>query len=58
MNVVEFNRSAWDRQVEGGENPWTKPVSRQQIEAARRGEWTIVLTEQKPVPASWFPKHP
>jgi len=58
MNVVDYNREAWDRQVEGGQNPWTQPVSREVIEAARRGEWMIVLTEQKSIPASWFPKHP
>jgi SAM-dependent methyltransferase len=58
MNVVDYNREAWDRQVESGQNPWTQPVSREVIDAARRGEWTIVLTEQKPIPASWFPKHP
>src|SRR6188768_2713700 len=58
MNVIDYNREAWDRQVESGQNPWTQPVSREVIEAARRGEWTIVLTEQKPIPVSWFPKHP
>lgn len=58
MNIVDYNREAWDRQVESGQNPWTQPVSRETIEAARRGEWTIVLTEQKPIPAAWFPRHP
>lgn len=58
MNAVEYNKRAWDRQVESGENIWTIPVSSEQITAARRGEWSIVLTEQKKVPASWFPKYP
>lgn len=56
--IVRYNKAAWDREVQGGQNPWTKPVSSEQIDAARRGEWSIVLTEQKPVPAAWFPRHP
>ena len=27
-----------------------------QIIAARAGHWSIVLTEQKPIPAAWFPQ--
>jgi len=40
--------------VEGG-NPWTLPVSHEVIEVARRGDWSVLLTEQKPVPREWFP---
>lgn len=58
MDVVAHNKRAWDKQVDGGENPWTKPVSSEQIAKARAGEWSIVVTEQKPVPAAWFPRHP
>lgn len=54
MDVRSYNRGAWDRQVEGG-NRWTVPVSREEVAAARRGEWQIVLTPLKPVPAGWFP---
>jgi SAM-dependent methyltransferase len=54
MDVRAYNREAWDRQVEQG-NPWTQPVSPETIAAARRGEWSIVLTENKPVPRGWFP---
>jgi SAM-dependent methyltransferase len=50
----QYNRRAWDRQVERG-NPWTKPVSTEQIAAARRGEWSLVLTPTIPVPAEWYP---
>ena len=49
-----YNREAWDRQVEQG-NIWTRPVGRQVIEAARRGEWSVVLTSFVPVPRDWFP---
>ena len=54
MDVVSYNRAAWDRQVQGG-NEWTVPVGPEVIAAARRGEWSIVLTARKPVPADWFP---
>jgi SAM-dependent methyltransferase len=54
MDVAEYNRRAWDAQVERG-NEWTVPVSPTAIEAARRGEWEIVLTPERPVPKHWFP---
>ena len=54
MDVVSYNRSAWDKQVEEG-NEWTVPVGPEIIAAARRGEWSVVLTARKPVPPGWFP---
>ena len=54
MNVREYNRTAWNRSVETG-NQWTVPVGPEVIEAARKGEWSIVLTPTKPVPRAWFP---
>jgi len=54
VNVREHNRLAWDRQVEGG-NPWTVPVSTEEVAAARKGEWTIYLTPTVPVPHDWLP---
>ena len=55
MDVRDYNRLAWDRQVEGG-NEWTRPVAPEVIEAARRGEWSVLLTETKPTPREWFPE--
>lgn len=55
MDVRDYNRGAWDKQVEQG-NPWTVPVTSEQVEAARRGEWSVVLTERRPVPREWFPE--
>ena len=54
MDVRGYNREAWDRQVEGG-NQWTVPVGPEVIEAARRGRWEVLLTDTKPVPREWFP---
>jgi SAM-dependent methyltransferase len=53
-DILRYNRHAWDRQSEKG-NPWTVPVGPDTIARARRGDWQIVLTCTKPVPAGWFP---
>jgi SAM-dependent methyltransferase len=55
VDVRAWNRLAWDRQVEGG-NEWTVPVGPEVIAAARQGQWEIYLTPSKPVPGSWFPQ--
>lgn len=55
MDVRSYNRDAWNREVEGGENRWTQPVSHEVIEKARQGEFNILLTENIPVPQRWFP---
>ena len=54
MDIRSYNRQAWDSEVERG-SPWTIPVSHEIIEAARRGQWSVGLTEQKRVPREWFP---
>lgn len=53
MDVVAYNRAAWDQEVKSG-NPWTRPVTSEQVKAARNGDWTILLTPVKPVPREWF----
>src|SRR5918995_5495863 len=54
MDVRAYNREAWDREVERG-NEWTVPVGEEVIETAQRGRWEVVLTNTKPVPRAWFP---
>lgn len=54
MDIRSYNREAWDRQVQSG-NPWTVPVSPELIARARMGDWSVILTENKPVPREWFP---
>jgi hypothetical protein len=54
MDIREYNRVAWDREVERG-NRCTVPVSEAVIAAARQGQWEILLTSSKPVPRAWFP---
>ena len=53
VDVRAYNREAWNREVAKG-NRWTKPVGPEVIAAARRGEWSLVLTPLKPVPRQWF----
>ncbi|HTR96478.1 MAG TPA: class I SAM-dependent methyltransferase [Candidatus Acidoferrales bacterium] len=53
MDVLEFNREAWERQAAKG-NPWTVPVGPEVIAAARAGRWDVVLTPARAVPRAWF----
>ena len=55
MDVRSYNREAWNKQVEGGDNRWTKAVDAETIAKARSGEFNILLTENIPVPHRWFP---
>lgn len=54
MDIRAHNRQAWDRAV-AEKNPWSIPVTSEVIAAARRGQWSIVLTPVLPVPPGWFP---
>lgn len=54
MNVTNYNKIVWDRYV-ATKVRWTIPVSKADIENARKGIWNIVLTPTKPVPHTWFP---
>ncbi len=55
MDIRSYNRDAWNKEVDSGENRWTQPVSHEIIEKARRGEFSILLTENISVPQRWFP---
>jgi ubiquinone/menaquinone biosynthesis C-methylase UbiE len=50
-----YNREAWNRQVDSGENPWTLPVDAETVARARLGDFSVLLTENLPVPRDWFP---
>lgn len=55
FDIRSYNREAWNKQVDSGQNPWTQPVSAEIIARARLGDFSVLLTENKPVPATWFP---
>ena len=53
-DIVAYNRAAWDGLVQKNDR-WTVPVSAEEIERARGGDWRILLTPETPVPREWFP---
>jgi SAM-dependent methyltransferase len=53
VDIAEINRQGWDRRVETGD-VWTQPVSPEAVARARAGDWSVVLTPNKPVPRDWF----
>ena len=58
MDIESLNRAAWDKAVDGGDNPATKVVSSQQVADARAGSWAIRVSAQRTVPHEWFPPLP
>lgn len=54
MDHRAHNREAWDRKAAAGDQ-WTLPVGPEVTAAARRGEWSVLLTPNRPVPRAWFP---
>ena len=54
MDIRSYNRDAWNREVEGGQNRWSQPVDSQMITRARQGNFAVLLTENIPVPHKWF----
>ena len=54
VDPVAHNRAAWDRYVREG-NEWSTPVSSEDVERAREGDWSVVLIGYEPVDRSWLP---
>ncbi|GAA1287515.1 class I SAM-dependent methyltransferase [Streptomyces aureus] len=54
VDPVAHNRAAWDKCVQEG-NEWSRPVSTEDVERARMGDWSIVLIGREPVDRSWLP---
>lgn len=54
QDILAYNREAWNHQVRTN-NRWTVPVTSEEIEKARNGDWSIILTPEKSVPRDWFP---
>ncbi len=53
MNIIQHNREAWDRESTAG-SEWTTPVDAESIDRARRGDWSVILTPTRAVPAEWI----
>lgn len=58
MNIAEtytdLNAREWDKRAREG-NVWTLPIDHDEFVRARAGDWRVLLTPIKPVPAEWFP---
>ena len=50
---TDINAATIDRWVEEGWE-WGQPVSHEDCDRARKGDWQVVLTPTKPVPGWWF----
>lgn len=50
---TEVNAQTIDRWAEAGWE-WGTPIDHDTYERARSGEWSVVLTPNKPVPRTWF----
>ncbi|MFE4570915.1 class I SAM-dependent methyltransferase [Paenibacillus chitinolyticus] len=57
MKSMEHNKNIWEEKVKQ-QNSWTVPVSSEDIQQAKAGNWSIVVTSVKPVPKAWFPELP
>ena len=53
-DILKYNRQAWDIQSENAQSPWVQPVDSAAINAARNGDWDVILTPNKNVPKAWF----
>jgi ubiquinone/menaquinone biosynthesis C-methylase UbiE len=53
MNIPEHNRLAWNNEANKG-NVWTIPVKKDEVDAAAKGDYSIVLTPYKPIPRNWL----
>lgn len=53
MDIIEHNRSAWNRLSDEG-ILWGIPVTAEVIEQARQGNWQVALAGQQSVPHDWF----
>lgn len=54
MDIYDYNRKSWDRNVENGED-FTQPVPPDVISGARQGIWKLYLTPSRSIPAGWLP---
>jgi len=52
--ILQHNKKAWEREVQNG-NPWTIPVTPEQIARARQGDFQLLLTPVRPIPPEWYP---
>ena len=52
-DATKINQDGWNRRVEE-KDVWTRPISPEETSRARKDDWSVVLTPNKPVPRDWF----
>ena len=55
-DILEYNKKAWDKQVELGKSEWTIPVTPEEIDRAKKGDIRLLLTPSNFVPLKWYPE--
>lgn len=53
IHYTDINSTTVDKWVENGWL-WGQPISHEQFEKAKKGDWNVVLTPTIPVPKDWF----
>lgn len=53
-DYTKINAQTWDQWAENG-CEWSLPISHEEYEKAKKGEWGVYLTPCKTVPKEWFP---
>ena len=53
MKYTDLNSSVIDSWAENGWE-WSVPISHEEFERAKQGDWHVILTPTKPVPKEWF----
>lgn len=53
-NYTEYNARTWDHWAESG-SEWSIPITHEEFEQAKQGNWGVYLTPMKTVPKDWFP---
>ena len=54
MKVEEVNRQFWNNRVLDGSSSYTQPVSSEEVQKAKEGEWSIRVAPVKAVPKAWL----
>lgn len=53
MNIRKYNEIAWDNEVKIG-NKWTLPVTSEEVELAKKGEYKILIGPTRYAPKEWI----
>ena len=54
-NYIKENEHAWDKRAANNDR-WSTVVPAEEVALAKKGEWHITVTPDKPVPRDWFPE--